>query len=171
MLVTVTPESLPQEPTYGLKSNPGAQRAPARHKSTQSIMLNGFSIDDDEHQHPKSQASARGLKEGLTPAGLAVASRHHPGESGRAAVAAVVSAVREAGGGGVWGDSGVRLHLSPDEAGDTVSTTPPVMYRPWGSRAPQPLTYVGARVAKQDYNAHSCRKLQGCTSHQVTTRF
>ena len=23
------------EPTYGLKSNPGAQRAPARHKSTQ----------------------------------------------------------------------------------------------------------------------------------------
>ena len=34
------------------------------------------------------------------------------------------------------------------------STTPPVMYRPWGSRAPQPLTYVGARVARQDYNIH-----------------
>ena len=50
-----------------------------------------------------------------------------------------------------WGDSGVTV-ASPDEAGDTVSTTPPVMYRPWGSRPPQPLTYVGARVAKQNYN-------------------
>ena len=28
------------------------------------------------------------------------------------------------------------------------------MYRPWGSRAPQPLTYVGMRVARQDYNTH-----------------
>ena len=27
--------------------------------------------------------------------------------------------------------------------------------RPWGSRAPQPLTYVGARVARQDYNTHT----------------
>ena len=51
--------------------------------------------------------TARGLKEGFTPAGLAVASRHHPGESGRRG-----SCVGGQGsGGGVWGDSGVRLHL------------------------------------------------------------
>ena len=56
---------------------------PVAREKRGSWYMNGFSIDDDEHQHPKSQASARGLKEGLTPAGLAVASRHHPGESGR----------------------------------------------------------------------------------------
>ena len=45
----------------------------------------------------------------------------------------------------------------------TVSATlhrgPPVSVihvpaRGWGSRAPQPLTYVGVRVAQQDYNTH-----------------
>ena len=82
-------------------------RGPVAREERGSWYVNGFSIDDDEHQHPKSQASARGLKEDFTPAGLAVASRRHPGDSGRRG-----SRVGGQGsGGGVWGDSGVKLHL------------------------------------------------------------
>ena len=117
-------------------------RGPVAREKRGSWYVNGFSIDDDEHQHPKSQASARGLKEGLTPAGLAVASRHHPGESGRRG-----SCVGGQGsGGGVWGDPGVRLHLL--RTGDTVSDAPPVMYPPVG--VPGPITVDLRRSARSD---------------------
>ena len=84
---------------------------------------------------------------------------HHPGESGRRG-----SRVGGQGsGGGVWVDSAFGCEVAspePDEAGDTsVSATPPVMYPPVGVPGPitvaEMLTYVGARVARQDYNTHT----------------